>query len=124
MSNEEQLGKGKESIELEKKLSRKYGNGFVSEIRGLDKAGLENKLLGLANHNQEVITTKNNDRELEVAKDKKNELEAPYRDQIAANKIKTRFIHLILKEKDVDGGHYDNAEITLTSEEQDESRLS
>ncbi len=116
MGNQEQLAKGKEAIELEKKLTRKYGKEFVAELRGLDKSGLESKLLGLANHNQEVITQKSNDRELELAKDKKNELEAPYKDQIAANKVKTRFIHLILKEKinDIDTG-VNNTSISLSA---------
>ena len=123
MGNQEQLAKGKEAVELEKKLTRKYGKEFAQELRGMDKSGLENKLLGLVKHSQEIITTKNRDEELELAKDKHNELEAPYKDQVKANKEKSRFIHLILKEKDPGEYSTDYTQITLTSE-QSEVRLS
>ncbi len=107
-SNDDNLAKGKESIELEKKLKRKYGKEFIAELRGLDKSGLEGKLLGMANHNQEIITTKNRDEELEKAKDHHNELASVYKDQINANKDKTRFIHLILKEQSGDVDYAEN----------------
>ena len=98
MSNEDQLAKGKEAIVLEKKILRSHGKEYLAELRGLDNSGLEGKLLGLANHNQEIITTKNGDEELEDAKNRHNNLAGVYKDQLAGNKILSRFIHLILKE--------------------------
>ena len=108
MSNEDQLAKGKEAIVLEKKILRSYGKEYIAELRGLDKSGLEGKLLGLANHNQEIITTKNNDEELEKAKDHHNGLASVYKDQLAGNKILSRFIHLILKESIEESGYATN----------------
>ena len=106
----DQLSAEKEVVKLEKKLSRKYGDSFASELRGLSKDELGYKLLGLANHNQEIITTKARDMDLELAKDKYYELRAPYDDQVRANKEKSRFIHLLIKDKDLDG--YDLDEVS------------
>lgn len=99
----DQLSAEKETVKLEKKLIKKYGKSFASELRGLSKSELDNKLLGLTNHNQEIITTKGRDLHLELAKDKYFELRAPYDDQVRANKEKSRFLHLLIKEKDLGG---------------------
>lgn len=95
MSNEERLLEHPESIKLEKKLGKEY----VAELRNLSKTELDQKMLDLAKYEQELITTKNDDEELETAKDKVKNLESPYKQDLAFNKARRRFVSLLLKEK-------------------------
>jgi hypothetical protein len=88
-----------ELTKLEKKLAEMQGEGYCSELRGLDKKALEFKLLEMAKHREEIVTTKNMDEEYQLAREKVKELNAPYSEQMKHNKIKTRFLHLLLKEK-------------------------
>ena len=99
MSNEDRLLEEKEIIKLEKTVLRTMGEEYIAEVRMLSKEQLEYKLLSLAKHLQEIITTQNNDEALTQAKDKKTELEAPYREQKKGNASISRFISLLLKDK-------------------------
>ena len=83
-------------VVLEKKIDDPV---FVSEIRGMDKAALEQKLLQLAKHKEEIELARKDDEELESAKDKVKELSAPYREQTKFNKLKHKFVFLELLEK-------------------------
>lgn len=87
----------KEIVVLEKKL----GDGLVNELRAMGPKELEVKLLQLSHHREEIVTTQNNDDELNDAKNLVKELAAPYREQLSQNKLKCRIIHLILKEKEL-----------------------
>ena len=88
-----------EITRIERKLANDHGENYTSELRGLSKQDLEYKLLQLANHREEITTTKNNDQELQFIKEKVKELNAPYSEQLRENNRKSRFIHLLLKEK-------------------------
>lgn len=98
MSNE--LSQKKEITKLEEKL----GEGVAADFRSMPIKELEFKLLELSKHMQEIITTQNGDEALQDAKDLVKELSAPYREQTAGNKLKQRFIHLLIKDKKEDLG--------------------
>ena len=85
-----------EVVVLEKKIDDPT---FASEVRGMDKAALEYKLLQLAKHKEEIELVRKEDEELESAKEKVKELSAPYREQSKFNKLKSKFIYLILSDK-------------------------
>jgi hypothetical protein len=92
-----ELSQQKEIVKLEKQLNDET---LASELRGLTKKELEFKLLELAKHAQEIVTTRNSDEELTDAKNVVKELSAPYNDQLKGNKLMSRFIHLLVKEKE------------------------
>jgi hypothetical protein len=98
MSN--QLAEKKEIVKLEEKL----GEGVAADFRAMPVKELEFKLLELSKHMQEIVTTQKEDEELQNAKDLVKELSAPYREQMGGNKLKQRFIHLLIKDKKLDLG--------------------
>lgn len=92
---EDELMKDKEVIKLEKKL----GADFANELRAMDKEQLEAKLLALAKYRQEIQSSKNADEELKRAKQRKADLEAPYRDSMKDNDLRSRLVSLVMEEK-------------------------
>lgn len=94
----EKLNESKEIVKLEKKL----GENNASHFRGMSKSELEYKLLEMANHREEIVTTQKNDTQLNDTKELLKELNAPYKEQLQQNKLKCRFIHLLLKEKSLE----------------------
>lgn len=96
MENEAKLREEVEKTKIERALNDEE---YVAELEGMSKVELEQKLLGLAKHEQEIISTKNNDDELNAAKRKASVLGSPYREQLKFNKLKARLVNLILKEK-------------------------
>jgi len=88
-----------ELTRLEEKLNDKHGESYVQGLLELNKKELEHKLMMLANHKEEVVTTRNEDEEYQLAKEKVKDLNAPYKDQLNENKLKSRFIHLLLKDR-------------------------
>ncbi len=92
-----ELSQQKEIVKLEKQLNDET---LASELRGLTKKELEFKLLELAKHAQEIVTTRNDDEALTCAKNVVKDLNAPYNDQLKGNKLMARFIHLLVKEKE------------------------
>jgi hypothetical protein len=94
----DKLSEKKEIIALEKKLKNNGQEHFVEELRNMSLGELEFKLKDLAKHNQAIITTKKQDDELLEAKAHVKSLSAPYNEQVAANKLKSRFIGLLIQE--------------------------
>jgi hypothetical protein len=88
----------KETTKLEKYLVKQGRKDFVEAMRNASASELDSKMLSLAKHREEIATTKSNDTELETAKEKKKDLEAPYREQLAMNKKLSRFVGLMMKE--------------------------
>lgn len=84
----------KELITLEKKV----GEQAAQELRNLPVKELEFKLLQLAKHKEEIVTTAKNDLKLQEARDLVKELNAPYKEQATQVKNKSRFIALLIKE--------------------------
>lgn len=92
----------KEVTKLEKALIKDGRKAFVQEMRHSSILQLEAKLLSLAKHSQEITNTKNRDGELLAAKQRKSELEAPYREQATYNQKLARFVSLVLKDQEGD----------------------
>lgn len=94
-----------ELIKLEKKLRKSTGGDlFVKEARQLDGdqdiKGLEFKLKELAKHRQAIISTRQDDEELKKAKKVVTVLNRPYNEQLNAGSDKSRFIGLLLQERE------------------------
>ena len=85
----------KELTTLEKKMTET----FASEVRGMQQKELEFKLLQLSEQREDIVTAEQEDNELLDAKELVKELAGPYRDSLKENKIKARFVALLLKEK-------------------------
>lgn len=91
----DKLKESKEIVKIEKKI----GDSSALHFRGMSKSELEYKLLELANHKEEIVTTQKEDEQLNDTKALLKELNAPYKEQLQQNKLKCRFIHLLMKEK-------------------------
>lgn len=89
------LNEEKEIVALEKKLK----DQGVERLRGMSLEELEFTFLELSKHAQEIVSTMNKDEQYQSAKELVTEMAGPYRDQSKMNKIKSRFVHLIIKEK-------------------------
>lgn len=87
-----------EQLEITK-LERKLDEGEASKFRGMTDKELEFELLQLAKHKEAIVTTRNEDQQLNSAKEVVKELNSPYVEQLKANKLKHRFIALLLAEK-------------------------
>jgi hypothetical protein len=81
------------------KLAKKLDEHEESQLRGMSVKELEFKLLQLAKHSEEITSTMNDDEQYQSAKELVKEMAQPYREQANANKLKRRFIHLLIKEK-------------------------
>lgn len=95
MNNEEKLRDPTELTKLTRKLEKEY----VTDMYNLSKKELDEKLLALAKEEQEIVTTRSNDGELEKAINHKRSLDEPHREQLKMNKIRKRFVSLLIKEK-------------------------
>ena len=60
-------------------------------------------------HEQAIVTTKENDDDLNNAKEKAKFLASPYKEQLKFNKIKARLVGILLEEK------YSDSEISLVN---------
>jgi len=94
MSNESKLMEVPESTQLARKLEIEY----VAEIRGMSKEELDDKMLGLAMEEQAIVTTKKADEKLEASIQNTKMLNEPYREQLKMNKIRKRFVSLVIEE--------------------------
>lgn len=88
----------KETTKLERYLIKEGRKDFIDEIRAASLGTLDQKMLGLAKHREEIRNTKANDEALNDAKERAKDLGAPYRDQLRMNEKLTRFVSLIMKE--------------------------
>jgi hypothetical protein len=85
----------KELYKLEKKLGEE-----ASRFRGMSKTELDFELLKLTKHLQDITSTQQMDEEYQKAKEVLKELGAPYSEQRGQAKLRSRFIHLLLKENE------------------------
>lgn len=72
---------------------------FVAEVDGLSQEALNSRLAELAKGLAAIQTAKEDDEELEEAKEKASELAAPYRDGVKALTLKSRYIISLLSDK-------------------------
>lgn len=89
----------KETTKLEKYLIKEGRREFIDEVRVADPAVLDQKILGLAKHREEIKNTKSEDVELTRCIQTKKSLEAPYREQLRMNEKMASFIALIMRER-------------------------
>jgi hypothetical protein len=89
----------KEITIIENKLKKIEDESYANELRSLSTEDLNFKLLQMAKHREEIITTRNEDAEYQAAKELVKEMSAPYNEQTRINKLKSRFIALLLKEE-------------------------
>jgi len=92
----------KEVTKLEKFLKNEGRQDFIDEMRTVDLEALDAKILNLAKHRQEILNTRANDAELERAKEVKKDLEAPYKEQLKMNEKLTRFVSLVMKDRNLE----------------------
>ena len=84
------------------KLEKKLSEGESSKFRGMTKSEIEFEILKLAKHTQDITSTKKMDEELNSAREALKELNAPYVEQSSHTKLRSRFLHLLLKEKELE----------------------
>lgn len=89
----------KEIVKLERYLLRQGRDELIRELRSLDVKKLENRLLGQAKHEQEIMDTKANDQKLKEAKEQARDYNSVYTEQLRMNKKIARFISLLMKEQ-------------------------
>lgn len=94
-----ELKKQKEIVVLEKRLNKEFGEGFTSDLRALPVSELDFKLLQMAKHFEEIVTTQREDDKLRKAREGVRELNAPYVEQKKQNKLKSRFLALLIEDK-------------------------
>lgn len=95
----DELSAEKEIIKMERKLRKNGQQQFIDDIRGMGESQLNDQILILAKHKQEIITAQKKDPDLRDAKDKVASLNYPYNKNKRANDEKARFVALILKDK-------------------------
>ncbi len=72
---------------------------FVSEVAGLSVEELDNRLASLSKANEENNDARDDDEELQGARELSRELGAPYNDLKKVIKLKSRYIIALIREK-------------------------
>jgi len=88
----------KQKKSLSDKVQENYPD-FATEVAGMSVEQLNSRLAGIAKELGENERTKENDEELEKAKDLASELGATYREIRKAGQLKSRYIVGLLREK-------------------------
>lgn len=86
-----------ERVKLLKKVEELFSEEIIALEERTDIKGLELKLQAIAEHEQAILSQIASDEELNRAKALVKELAAPYREQLKQNKVKARFVGLILQ---------------------------
>jgi hypothetical protein len=81
------------------RLEEKLPEGKASELRGLNLKELEFEFVKAGQLKEGYITARNNDKDLEEAKEAAKALAAPHSEDIKAAATLHRFIALLLSEK-------------------------
>ena len=85
-------------LALKKKCQKDHPD-FANVVDGMQSMDLEKKLLEYAKYREETEMAKKKDEGLQAAKDAVAELNGPYKDTLAALKIKMSYIHILMEEK-------------------------
>lgn len=88
---------------LEKAINDIDGT-FCGEVRGYTLDQIKDRLSKLSLDAQAVVMAKENDQELEDAKNEVKEMSSPYRESLKKLRQKIDFIVSILEEKDIPKG--------------------
>ena len=90
-----------ELTEKEEKMRKKAQKDFPEFTDVVDRmagSDLEKKLLEYAKYREETLQAQSKDEKLNAAKDQVTFLNGPYKDTLAALKLKSAYIHLLLQE--------------------------
>ena len=90
-----------EKEEAVKKAVQTKEPTFCSMVEGMKKNELEKELSRLSNYREQVQFAKGDDEDLERASKIVKELAGPYNDALKVLKLKTAYLHLLLKDKTV-----------------------
>lgn len=82
---------------FQKKMSKDYPD-FVDAMEGLSATDLEGNLCLYSKYNQDTQVAKENDVDLNAAKEKVSELSGPYNDALKALKMKLKYINMLINE--------------------------
>ena len=72
---------------------------FFHEVERLSVADLDRRLNGLAKHAEEIDEAKENNPDLKEAREELNKIAGPFRDAKKTNKLKTKYVIQLIKEK-------------------------
>lgn len=88
----------KPKLSLKEKVQKEMPE-FADEVGALSVQDLNNRLANLAKANEENEQKKEDDEELETARETASELAAPYKDATKALRLKSRYIIAMIKDK-------------------------
>lgn len=72
---------------------------WVSSVQSLTTDQLDKRLLDLAKYEQELHAFKESDEKLAQAQDLAKELNAPHKENMKANKLKQKYLVMLIKDK-------------------------
>ena len=85
-------------LKMKTKAQKDYPE-FTDTVDSMESAELKSLLSDYANYREETELAKKEDQELNDAKDHVANLAGPYNDTLKALKVKTGYIHLLLKDR-------------------------
>jgi len=87
-----------QTFKLRVKTQKEYPE-FTDEVDVLSIDSLEKKMSKYAKYREEVLVSKENDEDLQQAKEEVKVLSGPYSDTLKALKMKTAYINILIDEK-------------------------
>jgi len=85
-------------FKIKQKVEKDFSS-FSDVVNNMGKEELEKELFRLANYREEVQLAKGEDEGLKNAQEEVRAMAGPYNDTLKALKLKSTFIHIILKER-------------------------
>lgn len=99
---------GKKEDKVKKDIIEKH-DIFYDMTNAMDREDLKSELSRLANYKEEVEFAKDNDTELNELKESVKFISGPYNDAVKVLKLKTAYIHLLLRDLGYQSGQEDEA---------------
>jgi len=90
-----------QAVKLRKKMQKEYPN-FVEVIDVMQVSELKQAMSKYANYSEETKMALKCDEEINALKEQVKELSAPYKDALKALNAKMAYVHICLKEKDIE----------------------
>lgn len=86
------------SQKLKEKVQKEFPE-FADSLNALSVESLEKNLLSYAKYKEEVLVSQASDEALQQSKDTTKLLNEPYKEALAALKMKTAYLNLLIDEK-------------------------
>lgn len=90
------MAKGKKTF---REIVEEQHSDWAGSVQGLKLEELDQRLLALAKYQEELNEFKDQDVQLEQAQDLVKELSAPHKENMKANKLKQKYVIMLIKEK-------------------------